>query len=67
LKVLSYAVFAGLALMIIVIPLNAILVKKMQDISTKNMDLKDQRIKLMNEILNGIKVSGELEVILLKF
>jgi len=53
--------------MIIVIPLNAILVKKMQDISTKNMDLKDQRIKLMNEILNGIKVSGELEVMLLKF
>ncbi|XP_076816557.1 multidrug resistance-associated protein 1-like isoform X1 [Clavelina lepadiformis] len=55
-QVLGIAVLAGLAIMIIVIPINGVIIKNMRKISTENMKYKDKRIKLMNEILNGIKV-----------
>ncbi|CAK8679779.1 unnamed protein product [Clavelina lepadiformis] len=55
-QVLGIAVLAGLAVMIIVIPFNGVIIKNMKKISTENMKYKDKRIKLMNEILNGIKV-----------
>nr|CAB3219630.1 multidrug resistance-associated protein 1-like [Phallusia mammillata] len=42
--------------MIVMIPINGVIIKHMRNISMKNMKIKDQRIKLMNEILNGIKV-----------
>jgi len=42
------------------IPLNGVMIKKMRELSTKNMKFKDQRIKLMNEVLNGIKVRVSL-------
>uniref|UniRef100_A0A8C6TRJ6 ABC-type glutathione-S-conjugate transporter n=1 Tax=Neogobius melanostomus TaxID=47308 RepID=A0A8C6TRJ6_9GOBI len=45
---LGPSVLAGVAVMILLIPLNAFIVEQMQ--------YKDERIKLMNEILNGIKV-----------
>merc|ERR1719489_112505 len=53
---LQAAVLAGLGVMIIIIPLNGILIKKMRLYSTENMKLKDERMKMMNEVLNGIKV-----------
>uniref|UniRef100_A0A5F8HA16 Multidrug resistance-associated protein 1 n=1 Tax=Monodelphis domestica TaxID=13616 RepID=A0A5F8HA16_MONDO len=45
---LGPSVFAGVAVMILMVPLNAVMVAHMKS--------KDNRIKLMNEILNGIKV-----------
>lgn len=39
------------------IPINVALVKKMRSYLTKQMHIKDKRLKLCTEILNGIKVS----------
>ncbi|XP_048464738.1 canalicular multispecific organic anion transporter 1 isoform X1 [Rhincodon typus] len=53
---LGPSVLAGLAIMILLIPVNGILMSRTKNLQMKNMKLKDQRMKLMNEILNGIKV-----------
>ncbi|KAI1297750.1 hypothetical protein EDD11_006989 [Mortierella claussenii] len=53
---LGWAIFAGLAVMLLMIPLNARLSIVMQSLEKKHMSYKDSRIKLMNELLNGIRV-----------
>lgn len=53
---LGPSVLAGVAVMIMLIPFNAIIAMKMRGYQVEQMRLKDSRIKLMNEILNGIKV-----------
>ena len=47
---------AGLAVMCLLTPINTFLRRKMKVFSKKNMKLKDTRIKIMNEILDGMKV-----------
>lgn len=42
--------------MIILIPINAVLANKLKNLQIRQMKNKDDRIKLMNEILGGIKV-----------
>ena len=42
--------------MVAIMPLNAFLMKKVKSYSMTNMELKDERVKLINEVLNGIKV-----------
>ena len=49
-------VLAGLAVMVILIPLNGIIANKTKTLQIKQMKNKDERVKQMNEILNGIKV-----------
>uniref|UniRef100_UPI00358E78F9 ATP-binding cassette sub-family C member 2-like isoform X2 n=1 Tax=Myxine glutinosa TaxID=7769 RepID=UPI00358E78F9 len=53
---LGPSVLAGLAVMILLIPINALLANKSRGFQVKNMEIKDERIKMMNEILNGIKI-----------
>ncbi|XP_058043060.1 ATP-binding cassette sub-family C member 2 isoform X2 [Ahaetulla prasina] len=53
---LGPSVLAGIGVMVILIPLNAVLVTKSRNIQMKNMKHKDERMKIMNEILNGIKI-----------
>lgn len=53
---MSWAIFAGVAIMILTIPLNARLSVFMKNYQQQQMKNKDTRIKLMNEILNGIRV-----------
>ncbi|KAF9128020.1 hypothetical protein BGW39_005426 [Mortierella sp. 14UC] len=53
---MSWAIFAGVAIMILTIPLNARLSVYMKNFQQQQMKNKDTRIKLMNEILNGIRV-----------
>ncbi|CAD6208432.1 GSCOCT00003444001.2-RA-CDS [Cotesia congregata] len=53
---LKYAVFAGLAVMIFLIPINAVIANKVKTLQIRQMKSKDERVKLMNEVLNGIKV-----------
>ncbi|CAF0716991.1 unnamed protein product, partial [Brachionus calyciflorus] len=55
-KYLGYATFFGLASMLIFIPLNAFFAKKSKLIRQVKYKLQDTRIKLMNEILSGIRV-----------
>ncbi|KAJ8896873.1 hypothetical protein PR048_002219 [Dryococelus australis] len=53
---LGPSVLAGLAVMIILIPLNGFIANKARVLQIRQMKNKDDRVKLMNEILNGIKV-----------
>ena len=53
---LGGSVFAGLGVMILLLPLNGIFGAIQRKFQIKQMAQKDERIKIMNEILNGIKV-----------
>ncbi|KAH9635556.1 hypothetical protein HF086_003170 [Spodoptera exigua] len=54
--VLGPSVMAGLAVIIILMPFNGVLAGFQEKMQAKLMLYKDQRIKLMSEVLNGIKV-----------
>ncbi|XP_038591350.1 canalicular multispecific organic anion transporter 2 isoform X1 [Micropterus salmoides] len=53
---LGPSVLAGVAVMIMLIPFNAVIAMKTRAYQVEQMRYKDSRIKLMSEILNGIKV-----------
>uniref|UniRef100_A0A8C0HFM2 Multidrug resistance-associated protein 1 n=1 Tax=Chelonoidis abingdonii TaxID=106734 RepID=A0A8C0HFM2_CHEAB len=53
---LGPSVLAGVAVMILLVPVNAVMAMKTKTYQVAHMKSKDNRIKLMNEILNGIKV-----------
>ncbi|XP_048194448.1 ATP-binding cassette sub-family C member 2 [Perognathus longimembris pacificus] len=53
---LGPSVFAGVGVMILLVPVNGILATKSRNIQAKNMKNKDKRLKIMNEILSGIKI-----------
>nr|XP_020037160.1 multidrug resistance-associated protein 1 isoform X1 [Castor canadensis] len=53
---LGPSVLAGVAVMILMVPFNAVMAMKTKTYQVAHMKSKDNRIKLMNEILNGIKV-----------
>ena len=53
---LGIATLAGVAVMICLMPANGLSSAKLKVIQVVLMKLKDSRIKLMNEVLNGIRV-----------
>ncbi|KAJ8967485.1 hypothetical protein NQ314_002799 [Rhamnusium bicolor] len=53
---LGPSVLAGLAVMIILIPVNGFIANKVKTLQIRQMKNKDERVKLMNEVLSGIKV-----------
>ncbi|XP_019754521.2 multidrug resistance-associated protein 1 isoform X4 [Dendroctonus ponderosae] len=53
---LGPSVLAGLAVMIILIPINGFIADKSKNLQIKQMKNKDERVKLMNEVLSGMKV-----------
>uniref|UniRef100_A0A8C8R4R5 Canalicular multispecific organic anion transporter 1 n=1 Tax=Pelusios castaneus TaxID=367368 RepID=A0A8C8R4R5_9SAUR len=53
---LGPSVLAGIGVMVLLIPINGVLATKARAIQMKNMKNKDQRMKIMNEILSGIKI-----------
>ncbi|XP_036439199.1 canalicular multispecific organic anion transporter 1-like [Colossoma macropomum] len=53
---LGPSVLAGLLVMVLMVPINGLLATKSKTFQMKNMKLKDKRMKIMNEILNGIKI-----------
>lgn len=55
--VLGPSVLAGLAVIIVLMPFNGVLAGLQEKLQSKLMHHKDERIKLMNEVLNGIKVA----------
>lgn len=55
--ILGPSVLAGLAVMIILIPVNGLIANRVKTLQIKQMKYKDERVKLMNEVLNGIKVT----------
>lgn len=56
--ILGPSVLAGLSVIILLIPANAIIAAKARKYQITQMKYKDQRVKLINEILSGVKVSG---------
>lgn len=55
-QILGPSVLAGVAVIVLLIPLNGAVSVKMKTYQVQQMKFKDSRIKLMSEILNGIKV-----------
>lgn len=55
-ELLGPSVLAGLAVMIILIPVNGVIASRIKTYQIRQMKFKDDRVKLMNEILSGIKV-----------
>jgi len=55
-QLLGPSVLAGLFVMIVLLPINAVMANKSKNFQVQQMKNKDQRVKLMNEILSGIKV-----------
>ncbi|XP_076457656.1 multidrug resistance-associated protein 1-like [Babylonia areolata] len=53
---LGAAVLAGVGIMVLLIPLNAVIAFKSRQYQMQQMKLKDARLKLMNEVLSGMKV-----------
>ncbi|XP_051994834.1 multidrug resistance-associated protein 1 isoform X3 [Xyrauchen texanus] len=53
---LGPSVLAGVAVMVLMVPINAVIAMKTKTYQVDQMKSKDNRIKLMNEVLNGIKV-----------
>ncbi|XP_034367767.1 ATP-binding cassette sub-family C member 2 [Arvicanthis niloticus] len=53
---LGPSILAGVGLMILLIPVNGVLAMKIRKIQVQNMKNKDKRLKIMNEILSGIKI-----------
>ncbi|XP_058507568.1 canalicular multispecific organic anion transporter 1 [Solea solea] len=53
---LGPSAFAGFGVMILLVPINALLASRARTIQIDNMKFKDGRLKIMNEILNGIKI-----------
>ncbi|KFZ64856.1 Canalicular multispecific organic anion transporter 1, partial [Podiceps cristatus] len=53
---LGPSVLAGIAVMVLLVPVNGFLVAKAKTIQVRNMKNKDERMKIMSEILNGIKI-----------
>lgn len=54
--ILRISLSLGLAVMIILIPVNGVIANKVKGLQIRQMKNKDERVKLMNEILGGIKV-----------
>ena len=50
------AVFAGIGVMILLMPVNALLARASKRLQEKLMKTKDRRVNLTNEILNGIRL-----------
>lgn len=50
------SIFAGFAVMVVMIPLNGLLASQARKLQVKQMKEKDSRMELVNEVLNGIKV-----------
>lgn len=48
--VVGPSVLAGLAVMIILIPVNGVIANRVKTLQIKQMKNKDERVKLMNEV-----------------
>nr|AAF61707.1 canalicular multispecific organic anion transporter cMOAT [Mus musculus] len=53
---LGPSILAGVGLMVLLVPVNGVLATKIRKIQVQNMKNKDKRLKIMNEILSGIKI-----------
>ncbi|PIO52341.1 ABC transporter, ATP-binding protein, partial [Teladorsagia circumcincta] len=55
-RILGVAVIAGLVILVAMVPINSYISVKMRNCQVQQMKYKDERLKMMSEVLNGIKV-----------
>ena len=55
--VMGPAIFAGFGVMLVLIPVSACMAALIEKVQARQMEKKDARIKMVNEVLNGIRVS----------
>ncbi|NXE22880.1 MRP1 protein, partial [Ardeotis kori] len=55
-KELGPSVLAGVAVLLLVIPINALVAAKVKRLKKSQMKYSDQRVKLLSEMLHGIKI-----------
>ncbi|KAJ1812464.1 hypothetical protein LPJ56_003857, partial [Coemansia sp. RSA 2599] len=55
-RTLGWSVFAGIVIMIVSIPVNGWITKRMRDLQRVQMQNKDRRTTLIDEALSGVKV-----------
>lgn len=55
-RTLGPSVFGGIAFMVLMIPVSGILAKKSRELNRTQMSIKDNRTKLMDEVLSSMKV-----------
>ncbi|CAG7824411.1 unnamed protein product, partial [Allacma fusca] len=55
-QLLGPSALAGLAVMVLLVPVTAVVTSLREKLQTKQMAAKDERVKLVNEVLSGIKV-----------
>ncbi|XP_009980167.1 PREDICTED: multidrug resistance-associated protein 1-like, partial [Tauraco erythrolophus] len=55
-KELGPSVLAGVAVLLLVIPINALIAAKVKRLKKSQMRYSDQRVKLLSEMLHGIKI-----------
>ncbi|XP_044733468.1 multidrug resistance-associated protein 1-like [Chrysoperla carnea] len=53
---LGVSVFAGLIILIFLVPFNVYIANRLKVLQMRQMTLKDERVKLMNEIFMGMKI-----------
>lgn len=56
LQALGPAVFGGVGVMVLMVPINAVLASKSRQLNKTQMKNKDNRTKLMDELLSGIRI-----------
>ena len=62
---LGAAIFSGVAVMVLTIPINTVVAKMSRKYQLEQMSNKDKRTKLMNEIIGGVKVSCPFDLLFL--
>ncbi|XP_040422230.1 multidrug resistance-associated protein 1-like isoform X2 [Cygnus olor] len=55
-KELGPSALAGVAVLLLVIPINALIAAKVKSLKKSQMKYSDQRVKLLSEMLHGIKI-----------
>lgn len=55
-RVLGVSALIGLSIILVFGPINAVLARKIEKLELLTMEYKDERVKIMNEILAGMKV-----------
>ena len=55
-SVFIFAVLAGIGVLVLMVPVNVLVAQKSRVLQSVQMEHKDDRLKLFNEVLSGIKV-----------
>ncbi|XP_076114149.1 multidrug resistance-associated protein 1-like [Mytilus galloprovincialis] len=53
---MGHSMWSGIGVLLILIPLNGFVISKIHKLQAQQMRQKDERIKLLSEVLNGIKI-----------